>query len=251
LLWHAVPVIAAAALIAGCGGSGSPAAGGGPSATPTTIAPPENGVATLPGAQILTRAKAALAKATSVHVVGSLPGGGAELRFDVRIRGTAGGYGAISLDNHKLEVIRIAQTAYLRGDEKFWVSEIGNASLAKRLAGRYVKASVNDPQLNQLVAFTNVATLADMLPKAGLPLTKRGRTVVDGVLTMALSDDDPTERGTVYVALQGQPYPVRLSATDAKTKASTSIDFTDYNRPVTLRAPKLSQIIDAKTLGGS
>jgi hypothetical protein len=245
VLRYAMPVLAGLAL-AGCGGSGGAPAG----AAPTTATVAENGVARLAPADILARSKAALAKATSVHVVGRLTDGGQQLRFDLHIHGVDGGYGTLFVQGHRMEVVRVGQTAYVKADAGFWSRELGNPAVARRLAGKYLKGSANDPELNQLTAFTNVSTLSDLMLKPVSTLAAKDRKTVNGTLALGLYDNDSRSPGVLYVALQGEPYPVRLGTADAKAKDPASIDLTEYNRPITVTAPKPNQIIDMKSLGG-
>ena len=100
--------LALLALSAGCGGSGSDSAGTG-SSSPT---PTDNGVATLPANQILSRAQTALKSAPSVRLKGSAVSEGARLRSDLRAS-DKGGRATITQGAQTIEVLRIGSTVYI------------------------------------------------------------------------------------------------------------------------------------------
>jgi hypothetical protein len=143
-LRYVVPLAAAALLLAGCGGTSTTTGSGGPAAGQQNAGSAENGVASLSADQILARAKTALTKASSVHFVGQVTDAGDEMRLDLRIKGSEGGSGTLYVQNHKIELLRIGQTIYMRTDEKFWASQIGDSALAKQLSGKFLKGPTTD-----------------------------------------------------------------------------------------------------------
>jgi hypothetical protein len=68
---------------------------------------------------------------------------------------------------------------------------------------------------------------------------RRGLTSqVNGVLALAL-EGNAVDDGTLWVAIEGEPYPVRI---DAGTQGV--IDFMDYGATVDTNTPPASQIFD-------
>jgi hypothetical protein len=55
--------------------------------------------------------------------------------------------------------------------------------------------------------------------------------------------DKSADGGVLYVALDGEPYPLRMqSLPDAKESAK--VEFLDYDEPFTLKAPPASETLD-------
>jgi len=244
-----VPIAAAALLLAGCGGSSTTSGSGSPVVNNPAVNKQENGVGSLSADEILARAKTALTRASSVHLVGQVTEDGDEMRLDLRIKGREGGIGIINVQNHKIELVRVGQTVYMRTDENFWASQIGDPAVAKQLAGKYLKGPVDDVRLKQLANFTDMAGLADLMLKPDGKLAKGERKTVNGIPAIGLVDDDPKDPGVLYVAVQGEPYPLQLAPAAAGSNSQGSIDFVDYGKSVQLTAPSAAEVIDASKLG--
>jgi hypothetical protein len=248
----AAAAFAVAALTTACAkadpGTATPAgAGGGTPAATTSAAPADNGVAALTASQILTKAKTAFEQSGSVHVTGSGFSDGEQFALDMRIKGSAGGTGTLTVNQQKLTLTRIGSTLYIQADESFWRSQTGSAEGAKLLAGKYLKASMSDASFAELGTFTNLAGVAkDILATDG-PLTKGARKTVNGIPAISLVDNGK-DGGTMYVALQGPPLPLRLDAPATGTDDQGSLEFIEYGRPVQLTAPPANLTIDTSKL---
>jgi hypothetical protein len=64
------------------------------------------------------------------------------------------------------------------------------------------------------------------------------------VNTVAVVDNDPDDGGTLYIATQGQPYPVRLESVNGKG----AIDFLDYGKALNVPIPATDQVVDVAKL---
>lgn len=245
---YLAPIAVAAVLAAGCGGTSdtSSSSGSGPA---TTQAPAENGVDQLAATEILTKAKAALAKASSVHVSGTSSGDGAELRLDLQVSGTKGGHGTIITGNNKIEVLRIGQTLYLKADGEALSGLAGNPEAAKLLVGKYLKGSATDAKLKDLADFTSLSEMATNFLDPGGKISKTERKTIRGMPAIGLLDDS-ADGGVMYVSLQGEPYPLQLTPGPKSTEQGT-LDFLDYGKPVELTEPPADQVVDLDKLGGS
>jgi hypothetical protein len=244
-LRYLVPVAAAAMLAAGCASTSTTPGSAGPATA--ALAPVENGVDKLAATEILAKAKAALAKAKSVHITGSSTGDGAELRLDLQLNGTAGGKGTIITGNNRIEVIRVGQTIYLKAEGEALTGLVGNAEAAKLLAGKYMKGSATDARLKDVASFTSLTEMATNFLDPTGKIAKGERKTIRGVPAIGLVDDS-TDGGVMYIALQGEAYPLQL-APGPKTKEEGTLDFLDYGKPVQVTAPPAAQVVDLSKLG--
>ena len=221
----AVSILAAAALLAGCGGK---------------TAPKGNGEASKTATQVVADALTAAGAATSVHVAGSGTTGGSPLALDLFLVADKGGKGSISVSGLTFDIVRIGDTAYFKGDSAFW-EHFGGKAVAQLLKGRWLKASATSGELASFTPLTDIAKLFASILTSSNTLVNQGETDLDGVKTVAILDTK--KGGTLYVAATGTPYPVAL-----KKKGSGDIAFTSWNEPVTLTAP--ADAVDASQLGG-
>jgi hypothetical protein len=244
---RSIMVVAAAALglVAGCGGSGTGASAPttSPSASPT---PTGNGIASLPPAQILARAKTALLAAPSVHLTGNVTSGGQQLMLDLSSSGKDGGRGTISQSGQTIEVLRIGSTVYIKADADFWRAQTGNANAAQLLQGKYLKAPVSDPKMASIAELTQIDKYVSGLLSPTGTLTKGQQKTIRGTEAIAVVISGKGG-GTLYVATNGQPYPLQITSSDP-TEPGT-IDFVEYGQPVALTPPPAEQVIDTSKLG--
>jgi hypothetical protein len=250
----AAAAFAVAALTTACAksdsGSGTPAGAGGPAATTGAAPqqPAENGVDKLTGAQILTKAQAALARATTVHITGSGFSGGEQIAIDLRLARGQGGTGTLTLNGQTVGLTRVGKALYMKADAAFWNSQTHNPNAAKLLGGKYVKVPANNADLQELASFTDLAGAAkDLLGTEGT-VTKGRRTTINGVPVISLIDHS-SDGGTLYIALVGEPYPLRLVPEAGKTDDKGTLEFVDYGKPFRLVAPPDAETIDLSQLG--
>jgi hypothetical protein len=207
-----------------------------------------NSVGDLPGAAIMSRAKAALLAARSVRLIGYVAGGGGLLAIDIRIKGRQGGVGFVKINGHQVDMIRIGSVLYIRADEAFWRSAGASARDAALLTRKYVRLRVGHGQTAaDLASFTDIASLAGVLFPASSMIIKGAHRTIRGVEAVGVTAVNDS-RNTTYVALTGQPLPMRV-VPRGKT-ADLSLNFVDYGKPVTLAAPPAGQVIDGGALPG-
>jgi hypothetical protein len=226
-----IPLALAAGFIAGCGGKPATPA-------PTATTPSE----AFPGksaAEIVDLAKAALAAAPSVHIKGTFLEEGKPMTIDVQYTKAHDGVGTMSKEGESFQIIKIGSDVYLKGDDAFMKSIIGDdETVAKLLKGKWIKGTGSD--VADMAAFFNIA---DEIFKDVPSDLRRGDTgVINGIKALALvstSDD-----GKMWVATEGEPYPLRLDA-----GADGTIDFTDYGATVDVKAPPASEVFDLSKIG--
>jgi hypothetical protein len=243
--------------LSACGGttagSASPADSGPNTGRSGNGAGSDNGLAALPPKDILTKASAALAKASSVHIVGSGRSDGQELSLDLKIKGKEGATGKLTLPaggpsgtgKISIEIIIIGDTAYLKGDQALWAGVGGSSQAAARLAGKWLKTSVTSGKVKPLLDIANPAEISKQLIKPDNSLAKGTQKTIRGVKTVGVVDKGQTG-STIYVSTQGEPVPVQIVETGADTAV---IDFQDYGSEIQLAPPPANQTVDGATLG--
>ncbi|WP_018351040.1 hypothetical protein [Longispora albida] len=203
----------------------------------------DNGVAALSPAQIAERARAAVKTITSVHVKGEVPSGTEKIALDLKISGSEGATGTMTVGGNKVSILRIGTSAYFQGDRAFWAQFGGNAA-ANLFEGKWMRTTTEDPNFKDLVSLTDATQLMDAV-LSGVSAASKGRTQqIDGQPAIELIGGD----GSLFIATTGEPYPLLLRSSAA---GGGELAFTEYNQPVTLTAPPADQVIDLNQLGGN
>jgi hypothetical protein len=219
----AVTAVSAFALTA-CGGSG------GPSTIQGTAKQPESSRS---AGQILSDVRAAVAKATSVHVLGHVDGASA-IGLNLRLDST-GGSGTISTPTFVIRITRVGKAAYYMGsktDGSAFYTHFTTAAGAHMLHGRWLKVPTADTRFTAFSSLTDMQELLTTMLKPKGTVVKAGTRTLHGVPAIGLRDS--AGDGTLYVAATGAPYPLELVQSGAH---SGVIVFEQWNRPLTLTAP--------------
>jgi len=227
-----VPILAlvlAAVLLAGCGGSKQEAK--------------PNGEASKPPNRVLADTKAAASSASSAHVSGHVVSDGSPLTLDLSIARGKGAKGSMSLDGRSFDLVRIGDTVYIQGSDEFYDHFAGSA-IAQLLHGKWIKASATKGRLAPLAALTDIDKLFAKIGASHGKLANDGKTTYKDQPVVAIRDT--SDNSKLYVAATGKPYPVALvGGTSGQTG---TITFSDWNKPVSLTAPK--NAIDISQFGG-
>src|SRR3954447_952464 len=204
---------AIALALAGCGGSSS------------------NGEAKKPAEQVVADAKKAALGASSVHVTGTIRDNGTPLKIDVTIANGKGGKGTLAEHGLTFDLVRIGETAYIRGSDAF-LKQFAGPAAAALLHGKWLKGSATSGQLAALTPLTD----ADQLFKAALgqhgKLKNNGEVDFNG--DRAVEIEDTTQGGKLYVAANGNPFPIALRGGSQQG----NVAFDDWNADATVEAPK-------------
>ena len=228
--WAKPAAVAAAALaltlVAGCSSSSGSSS---PSATSSATT---NGLEKLAPAEILTKTKAAIDAASSVHVKGE--SGGVTLDLTV---GRTASVGSIILDGNTIEVLSVGGSTYMKAGKAFWATL--SPAAATVLADKYVKVGAG--ATSQFKAFADYSTFLDGLTTSQGTPKLTGQAVVNGVKVVQLADDATTPPGVLSIANVGDPLPVQI--TDGGSGGG-SADFSGWSQPVPAKAPPASQVLD-------
>jgi hypothetical protein len=210
------PLLVSVLVLAGCGGGGSSS----------------NGVADKSADEIVADATAAVKEAESVHVQGGT-GGDGSIELDIYLVRDEGGEGTLTANGVSFEMIRIGDKAYFKGDDAFW-QQFGGDAAASLMRGRWLVAPANSGDLASFTPLTDIDQLfGELLGNHGEPLEKGDETEVDG--EPAIEVNDPSEGGKLYVATEGEPYPVKVEMTGEEGGAIT---FSEWDEEHELEAPE-------------
>jgi hypothetical protein len=192
---------------------------------------------------VFADATVAATTARSAHVVGRLESDGRPLTLDLfTVRGK-GATGSASRNGLRFDIVRIADTVYIRGSNAF-LKRFANAAVAQLLRGRWLKAPATRGRLSSLARLTSLGALFAGIRSRHGKLVNRGTTTYAGQQVVAIRDT--SDGSTLYVAALGQPYPVAIVG--GRAGQSGTITFDDWNASVSLAAPK--NAIDLSDLGG-
>ena len=221
-----IAVVLAAVTLGGCGSSSG------------TEAPADNGVAALSVTEILAKSSAAVKVATSVHVVGDA----GTTSLDLVLTRTQGSSGTITSDGQPATVLVTGDNVFLKADKAFW-TKAGGAVAATLIGDRWVKAPKGaDSSFAALANFADYTKFLEGALKPTGDITKGVTKTVNGVPCIGLSS---TKGGTLYVATNGEPLPIRIEP-PAGTKGG--VDFKDWNTATPLPEPTGDAVIDYETI---
>ena len=216
------------ALLAACSGSSSgrtpaassgtpvPSASGSPSASPSAAsaspsASASPGLAAASADEILAQARRALLAAGTVHARGTVRSADVPYKLDLHLVRKIGAIGSVAEQGTTLGVVRIKNAAYVQLDQASWRAVTGNATTARRFAGKYLKVTASSGDaFKPFLALTDLDQVFDTLLVPPGSVTKGAATTIGGRRVLDLPIDGG-RTGHVFVALDGTPYPVRLS----------------------------------------
>jgi hypothetical protein len=206
--------LGAVALLAGCGGSSSSNA--------------LNATAGKSPDEIVADAKAAAAKAATVHITGSTVNENRPISIDMELVAGKGAKGRLELGGLGIQIVALERAFYLNGSAEFYRRLAGSAAAAL-LHGKWLKAPAGSGNFASLAQLTNLNSLLESSLAGHGTLVKGQLTTVEG--HKAVSVRDAGRSGTLYVAATGAPYPLKL------THEGGNVFFRNWNKPVTLTAP--------------
>ncbi|GGO85891.1 lipoprotein [Wenjunlia tyrosinilytica] len=223
----------AGVLLSGCGGEKDPDAG-------------TNGVGRLAPDRIEAKTRAAAESAKSVRMAGTVVSQGKRFRLDMRLK-EGGGVGQVSSGGSTFELLKVGKDLFLKADGDFYRGHKngaggaagGKGDAAAKLEGKYVKVPSEDPSYKKLSGFTDLKVLLDGFFVLDGELAEGDHGTVNGRRTVALTADGG-RGGTVEVALEGEPYPLRYS----RAGGAGTLELSDYNKDFELKAPDAKHIVD-------
>ena len=256
----AVAVLAGALAVGGlsaCTSKKTPAAGGSAAGSPSAAGSSANAAALA----LLADAKAALAKAKSVHLKGNIAQGGQTISLDISYVNGVGATGSIGLGSAMFKMIDVDKTLYIQGDANAFASLTGGATSgpAAALAGKWIKvgstASSGSPSagtapgagpLGDFSSLADLSQFANQFAPDGSVSEVPGKKTIDGKSAIGLLDggSNPSEGAVLYVEADGDHRPLQVVSAPSVASAAGSggpttgeLDFLDYDANVSISAP--------------
>src|SRR3954451_4954495 len=244
------------ALLCGCSGpssGGTPAASSGsstappasvspsaPSASASSASPAASpGLAAASADEILAQARRARLSAGTGHAKGTVRSTDVPYKLDLRMVRKIGATGSVAEQGTSLGVVRIKNAAYVRLDQASWRAVTGSAATARQFAGKYLRVTAsNRDAFKPFLALTDLDQVFDTLLVPSGSVTKGVATTIAGHKVLDLRIDGG-RTGNVFVALDGPPYPLRLSYGPGTAQ---QVNLDGFRRRVPLAAPPASKI---------
>ncbi|GAB2604357.1 lipoprotein [Paractinoplanes abujensis] len=206
-------------------------------------APKGNGVEALEGAQILEKAKAALAQSKSFHLKGSMKAEEGKIGLDFKVAGEEV-LGTMSLDGPRVKLLAVDGKKYIKPDAAFWKMTGGEQgpAVAQLIGDRWVLVKASDKSFESMFTITDIGELLD----ADGPVTKGATKDIDGKPAIGLTDGGADSDGTLYVATTGEPLPLKL---EGPTPADGALTFSEYGETFAdIKAPAAADVVDLDKL---
>ncbi|MGW1592948.1 hypothetical protein [Streptomyces sp. NPDC002343] len=258
LLAAAALCATAAMTLTACGGDDEKADGkeNGTSASASASAKPSPGKAFegLTGDQISEKARVAMTKLKSFKVKGDMTIDGADMSFDFAVAAKGDCQGTFTRAGGSAEIRKAGGVMYMKGDEKFWQQsgkEDGSSpdetnAFTQLVKGRWFKLGA-DAKADEEFPFCDAGVMFEK--DEDEPRLARGpETEVGGTRALTLTGKDGAERQTLLVAAEGEPYALKMTTEGGKEPGS--LEYSAFNKPVTVAAPPAGEVIDANELKG-
>ncbi|MEV6109806.1 hypothetical protein AB0M28_34625 [Streptomyces sp. NPDC051940] len=205
-----------------------------------------NGVSGLPAATIEAKSLAAASAASSVRLSGTVVSGGKLFKLDIRLT-NEGGTGEVSTKGSTFSVLRVGKALYLKADDDFWLEKgsgdeeptKADTEAAQHLDGMFVKVPESDASYKQLSGFTDRKVLLDGLLKLQGDVETGDYAKVGGVPTIGLTVDGG-DGGKLEVALEGEPYPLRLE----RAGGAGVVELSAWDAEFEVKAPRKEEVVD-------
>lgn len=231
--------------LTGCGGDeGDPAED--VAAPAESTAPETDGIQDLSADELVERAKDAATAAESVRLSGEVVEDGSTMIIDMQFSGD-GSTGTISNAGATVELLQVSTDEYyMKADADSWEQLTGDAASGDIFADRYVRISGDDESVGDLTSFLDFEAFVDEVLDIDGPIEKGETAEVNGVQAIGIIDQGSEDGGTLWVAVTGEPYPLRIESPDGSGEGA--IDFLDWGKAVDIKAPPEDEVIDLSEL---
>ncbi|MER8237045.1 hypothetical protein ACIRQY_03930 [Streptomyces sp. NPDC101490] len=206
-----------------------------------------NGVGRLSATEIEGKARDTADTAKSVRLSGSLVSKGGTFKLNMRLR-KDGAAGSVTTKNSTFELLRVGDTLFLKAAADFWSHDTSadgspskaDSEAADKLDDKFVKVPQGDPSYNQLRGFTDMGLLLNGLTELHGEKVKGDRDQIGGIRTIKVKGGGDGEGGTLDVALDGDPYPLRF----ARGGGAGVVVLSEWNKSFPLAEPSKEETLD-------
>ncbi|WP_371527330.1 hypothetical protein OG302_15485 [Streptomyces sp. NBC_01283] len=137
------------------------------------------------------------------------------------------------------ELLVSGDAQYMKGDEAFWKKAMGGSGKAAALKGKWVKS----PNAKK----EGVCDPDSMFQSKELKKLEREKdSEVDGKKAAVLTKKESGKKTTFYVAAEGKPYFLRVVTSGSEDPGT--MNFSDYGKSVTVKAPAPGDVADMEEL---
>jgi hypothetical protein len=222
--WVTGPIVTVMVLAAAACSGGGPATAGPP--TPPTM---------------VRDLDVAVRHASSVHVDGTAPDGGQQVRIDLSMNRSGGLSGQVTANGSTVQVLSTRGITYIKVTGSFLANVHLPASACAVVCGKYLTVSAAQAGL---VSGLRMPAFMAALTKGNPHFRYAGTATVNGQRAWVLRS---RTSGRAYVAAQGPAYPLRAVAPPGK---SGRLDFTQWNHATIPPPPPASQVVNPSQFQG-
>ncbi|MGK4579099.1 hypothetical protein [Kitasatospora sp. HPMI-4] len=237
-----------------CGGSSKDKSAAPPTPASTSAKPSTSAVpaADADAEQLLEKAKAAMAGLTAQTLDGTVEKDGAKVTVHLAMDKKKNCTGTVTVPlEGGFEILRNEAGTWIKPDRTYWKtiatkngSPKAGPVLAELFRGRYLAGAqddksvmgVTDEVCGWMGMFTQVAGKPSRVVKGDVT------TLLTPVRSVLLAAKDESGSSSFYVATEGEPYMVRMERSFAGHHSR--LDFSDFNKPVTVTAPRADEVVD-------
>ncbi|MFI2371039.1 hypothetical protein [Streptomyces sp. NPDC018833] len=263
----AIACVSAIAALAGCSQDGDikakakakGLAGEGQAPAATTSGAAGDPFKGLSADQIAEKAVAATKAASSLRMEGEIESDGEPVSVDLAMDDKENCTGRLGVEGGRADLRRRGDVLYMKGDETFWRASMNRRGMASPDSGnndtvielmkdRWIKMPARAVE-----DMRGVCDLDEMLAELDenkanrTGMTRRKDTEIDGVRAATLVKKKGRETTTVYVAKERKPY--LLKVVKAGGDKPGTLELSDYDRPVVVKAPPADEVLDLEKLG--
>jgi hypothetical protein len=244
----AILCIGATSILNGCGNSTSPSRQANPasaSAIASSTSSPLGPLDRQPNSEIVAKAITDLKAASSLHIVGTGTSSGTPVAWDLSLAPGRGCTGKISTGSTgTFQIIVLGTQVWVKPDATFWKkTPWSNSPTLNQLEGKYLKTTTTSNGLGAMADLCdpNKSIIPD-LPGDTAGLTKAIAVTVNGEKALAMA----ASNGILTISDTTTPKILRITTGGS---APSHLDFTDYNKPLTLTPPPADEILDGSKYG--
>jgi len=263
----AVGVVAVVLLVAGCSSSKKNAASTPSPSSASSVgasAPVESPGSAAPSASIsgdpaaiklYQQAIASLSSVKSVHLKGEGSEGADTFSIDMQFANGKGATGSIGISGATMKIVAVGDSTYIQADPKAFSALSGGqipADALQMIAGKWLKfsaadaASSDNPLGGFGADFSDLKSFAQQFAPTGSISLEPGTKTINGKTAVGIIDagDSNEDQSILYVEKDGDHLPLQIvpgpkasAGTGSSGPSTGTINFTDYNKPVTITEP--------------
>ncbi|MYS86204.1 hypothetical protein [Embleya scabrispora] len=174
--------------------------------------------------------------------------GSVDVHLDMRTGDfTSSGNGA----GHPIEMISVGGDLYVKASRAYWQRHLGpdRADLVAALDGKYGRAAADDPvrsKMAKTVGSVNPRKFVNELADAD----RRADTFVEGRHMVVIAESEADDAARIYIPADGPALPFRAISNDAAPDdGAITLTWTEYDRPVDIKAPARDLVVELPNLG--